>query len=59
MHTYILKIIKTEDKLKPYQLIKEGKVIAEGKASSENLFRLYIDQYNPRIDFVNNFDETV
>lgn len=57
MHTYTLKIIKTEEKLKPYQLIKEGKIIAEGKASSQNLFTLFIDRYNPRIDFVNDFKD--
>lgn len=57
MHTYTLKIIKTEDKLKPYQLYKNGKLIAEGKASSQNLFSLYIDRYNPRIDFVNKFKD--
>lgn len=57
MNEYKLIIIKTTKEQKPYQLFKEGKLTAEGKATKENLFKLFIDKHNPQIDFVEKFSD--
>ena len=49
----------SEEKQKLYQLIKEGKIIAEGKATPKNLFNMFIYRYDPIIEFVNNFKEAL
>ncbi len=62
MDKYIIKIIKTGERADSkrtfsYRLIKDEKIIAEGTATSENIFRQYIDRYDPRIEFVENFND--
>lgn len=54
MNKYLLKVVKTQEKQKSYQLFEDKKLIAEGKDTTENLFKNIIDKYNPQIVFVKN-----
>lgn len=55
---YELLILDTEAELKPYQFFKNGKCIAEGTATIDNLIKLYFEVYLCDVKFVSELGKS-